>query len=157
EIDRAASSNKVYYATLALEDRRHLSFDEHLKMFQVVPVDFNQLDWILRYTILTPLSTSVPDAVRQSRRQIKQMANLKLQKQAIDRRVKLMGELEANANKLLNLPSVLIRVSVLNELASMYDDFSTELKALAIPEGLGQVEREAYLKSISEITKPFEN
>jgi hypothetical protein len=39
----------------------------------------------------------------------------------------------------------------------MYDDFSGELKALAIPEGLGQVEREAYLKSISQITQPFEN
>jgi len=84
------------------------------------------------------------------------MAKLKIQKQSIDKRVKLMGELEANANKLLNMPSVLVRVSVLNELASMYDDFSSELKAQAVPEGVGQIEREAYMKSISEITLPFE-
>src|SRR6185295_4241891 len=124
--------------------------------FQYVQVDFAQLDWILRYTVLTPLSNSVPEAVRQARRQVRSMAKLKIQKQAIDKRVKLMGELEANANKLLAMPSILIRVSVLNELASMYDDFGSDLKSQAVPEGLGQVEREAYLKSISEITRPFE-
>jgi len=78
EIDKAAASNKIYFATVALEDRKRLSFEDHLKLFQLVPVDFAQLDWILRYTVLTPLSTSVPDAVRQARRQLKQMAKLKI-------------------------------------------------------------------------------
>jgi hypothetical protein len=38
----------------------------------------------------------------------------------------------------------------------MYDDFSSELKALAVPDGLNQADREAYLLSISQITQPFE-
>jgi tetratricopeptide (TPR) repeat protein len=156
EIRKADPSNKVYFATLALEDRKHLSFEDHLRMFQLVPVDFSQLDWFLRYTVLTPLSTSLPEAVRQARRQVKQMAKLKINKGAIDKRVKLMTELENNANKLLKLPSILIQVNVLNELASMYDDFSTELRTAAVPAGVGQVEREAILKSISPITQPFE-
>jgi tetratricopeptide (TPR) repeat protein len=156
EIGRADPSNRIYYATVALEDGQHLSFEDTLRMFKYVPVDFSQLDWILRYAVLTPLSTSLPASVRQARRQIKQMAKLKIQKSAIDKRVKLMAQLEGEATKLLTIPSILVRVNVLNELASMYDDFSSDLKTQAVPAGLGQVERDAILKSISAITQPYE-
>ncbi|HUP58752.1 MAG TPA: hypothetical protein VM598_14935, partial [Bdellovibrionota bacterium] len=154
-INKVDPSNRVYFATVALEDRRGLSLEDNFKMFQYVQVDFAKLDWILRYNILTPLSTSVPDAVRQSRKQIKTMSKLKIAKAAIDKRVKLMTQLENSANKLLVLPSILIRVNVLNELANMYDDFLVELTHNAVPAGSGKVEREAILASINPITQPF--
>lgn len=152
---RGEEEQRIIYATILLKRPELLSYEERHALLNIVNNNWGKMDPIEAYTLLPYLNTSIPQSLILSRKFVKESARLKVDQKYIQKRVKMMEDYESYVNKLFNLPWSNMRVSALNELANMYNDFSNELVALPKPAGMSAEDNAQYDKMVNDIRTPF--
>ena len=153
---QTGDSHSAIWTAIVLQQPKTLIFKDRLAIFERIAKQWANLDSISKYVVLPYLSKSLPENLRLARAEVKAAARLKLNKTFIAKRAKLMEEMENSASKVTQVSWSRIRASTMNELASMYYDFATELKGLPSPKGLTTEDLAIYMKSVGEVTAPFE-
>lgn len=152
----SSGENAGLWAILALEGTRNLSFHDRNFAIRHAAKAWDDLDPLIKFSLIPHFSQSLASAFRQNRAELKDVAPLKANEKWITRRVEVIREMENAATQVMKLPWARIRAEVLNEMAAVYLDLARGLSALPPPKGLTPADQQAYDETIRKITMPFE-
>ena len=149
-------AERSIWGALALTQAKDIEFGRRLSVIREVSKNWDQLDSMLRISLLPALSKLVPGALHTARDELNRVVPMnRPSMKSIVRRVEWMKEVEKVSESILMLPWSRIRTHTLLEVASLYRDFITTLEKHTSLEGLTPAEKEEYQKSIQEILGPF--
>ena len=140
-----------------LRTKRDLSLERRLALIEEVCREWQKEDPFTKYSLLSELSETIPYSLRVSVAEVKARSPLKLEKDKIDRRVKLIAQAEHTFEAVQTLPWMRIRVSSLNEWANLYSDLYRDFDQIKRPKGMSAGEKADFEKTISEVRQPFFN
>ncbi|OFZ17991.1 MAG: hypothetical protein A2X94_06350 [Bdellovibrionales bacterium GWB1_55_8] len=155
-VRKTEGENRTVWAALALEGVKHLSFRDRLYLLRQVASGWEDADPLVKYALLPNLTVSIPRAFQLNRMSMAQTAPLRAHEKYITRRVEVIREIENAAIKVVKLPWARIRAEVLNEVASVYLDFTRELAAIPAPKDLADEDKVTYEDTIRKLVLPFE-
>jgi hypothetical protein len=158
-LDRWAKSkgdSKLFWAAQALRDPRLLPLDAQKMLLENIAETWNQASPFTKYTLVSELSGSIIANLANAGQKARNLSKLSLDKKKIDNRIKYIEKVEATIEKLSKLPWIRIRVGAWNEWASLYRDFSADIKAIPLPNGLGKEDIAVYQQTIQETIAPFQ-
>jgi len=151
------SDNKAVWASVALEGTKDLPFRDRLLMIHQIAAGWEDLDPLVRFTLVPIILASIPRAFQLNRVAMREVAPLKADEKWIRARIDKIKEMESAATDVMKrLPWSRIRAVTLSETAGLYLDLSKGLASLSIPKGLPESERADYEDMIRKITIPFE-
>jgi tetratricopeptide (TPR) repeat protein len=153
---KGSGENGALWAALALEGVKHLEWRDRLKIVKTFLKNWDDMEPMVKYTIIPKISVSIPKAFALNRAAVKTIAPLKANDKWITRRVEVIREIENAATKVMNLPWARIRAEVLNETASLYIDLARGLTTISPPKGMNPAELASYEDTIRKLVMPFE-
>lgn len=153
---KAAKELRPIWAATALRSQDQMAFPDRMLLVRIIAGKWDELDPSVQLTLIPKLSASIPKAFELNRQAINKFAKIKGDEKSISHRVKLIQEMENTAGQIVKLPWARIRVLVLNEIASLYSDFSQALYDVPTPEGLPEKELAEYQETIRKLAMPFE-
>ena len=153
---KGSGENQALWAALALEGAKNLAWRDRLKIVKTFVKNWDDLEPMIKYTLIPKISASIPKVFSLNRVAIKTIAPLKANDKWITRRVEVIREIEGAATKAMNLPWSRVRAEVLNETASLYIDLARGLGTISPPKGLNPAEMASYEETIRKLVMPFE-
>jgi TolA-binding protein len=156
EARKGNKENRTLWAIAALEGAQNLSWRDRLHMVRQVGSGWEDLDPLVRYTMIPVVSASVPRAFQMNRKMMREIAPLRANEKYITHRIDVVREIEGAATKAMKLPWSRIRSEVLSDIAGLYLDVARELSLVSPPKGLSEEELLAYQDTVRKLTMPFE-
>jgi len=147
---------RAIWAAAALRKVDELSFRDRLQMARFLAAEWSELEPAVRLSLLPQVSRDLPRAIALNRMAMNEYSPLRANEKSITRRIEAIRDLEGTAARVMKLPWARIRAGVLNEIASVYGEFASELTHLSPPQGMSPEESGAYEETIRKIAFPFE-
>jgi tetratricopeptide (TPR) repeat protein len=156
EARKGNQENRTLWAIAALEGSQNLAWRDRLHMLKQIGTGWEDLDPLVRYTMIPIVSASIPRAFQLNRKMMREIAPLRANERYITHRIDVVREIENSATKAMKLPWSKIRSEVLSEVAGLYLDVARELSLLSPPKGLEGEELAAYQDTVRKLVMPFE-
>jgi TolA-binding protein len=132
---QTSGETRALWAAYALEHQRALPFPDRNVLIHHISRQWKDLDPLFQMTLLPRLNETIPIAFDLNRRAIRLYNKLQADEARIERRIKLMTELEQAATRALEFPSYDVQALVLESISGTYFDFSEEMGELAAQVG----------------------
>lgn len=153
---KSEGESKVIWAALALQGAKFIAYKDRLTLIKNIATNWNDLDAMVRFSLVSPISQSIPKAFALNRNQLNDLSPLKPNPKSIKSRVEAIQELENVATKVAKLPWARLRATMLNEVASLYLDLAKSISNLPAPKGLSEADLQAYDDTVKKLVIPFE-
>lgn|GEM_PF-2500229 len=147
----------VIWAAMALDRPQFFSISERYRLIEGIENQYEKMDSVQKFSVIPILSRGIIGAVTLTQSEIAKSSTLKLDKNSIAARAKLMEELATRVGGLSKLPYASIRAHSLLDVASLYDKFSEELKNLPKPKGAQGDEIATYDAILAKAAQPFKD
>jgi tetratricopeptide (TPR) repeat protein len=155
--ERASPSVRAIWAAAALKNPSYLSASRRHEMLHILVSDWKKTEELSRFTILPSISSSVPEIFNLDRTAIAQSGHLKVDASSLKHRLKQIAEVESYATEASELPWSRIRALVLNDMASIYTDLASGIRALPYPPRLRSPrDRDSYRRMVEQLVSPFD-
>jgi tetratricopeptide (TPR) repeat protein len=154
---RSSPAVRAIWAAVALKDPAVLSPALRHQMLHVLASEWKHADELSRFTLLSSISQSVPEVFALDRALLVRSGTLKADPASLTRRLRAIEAVETSASEASTLPWSRIRALVLNDMASIYTDLSSAVRALPYPTRLRSPrDRDGYRRMIEQLVSPFD-
>jgi TolA-binding protein len=143
------------WAAVSLQNAKDLAFRDRLLAIRHLAQSWDELDPLVKLSVLPYLNDAVPAALAMDRKMISEVAPLRADVKYITHRVDIIREMENAVTLAMRLPWARIKAGAMNELASTYLDFCSGLSNIQ-PKGLEDKELALYQDTVRKIVIPFE-
>ncbi|MBI4925381.1 MAG: tetratricopeptide repeat protein [Bdellovibrio sp.] len=150
------AENKALWALVAMQDLKEFGFRDRLLLIRLLSANFDSLDPIYQYSVISELNDLIPKAFELNRMMMREVAPLRINEKYITRRIEVIHEMENAVTLVMKLPWQRIRALALNELSWLYLDFVSEMKSLKLPKDLSENELKEIEEQFRKFTIPFE-
>ncbi|MBI2606493.1 MAG: tetratricopeptide repeat protein [Deltaproteobacteria bacterium] len=150
-----SSGCKSIWALAALSATRKLPFQDRLVLIQRIGAHWNDLDPADQLALVAELHQTIPRIVLENRKMLGAIARVAADQSSIERRLRLIKEVEQAVAKVLALPWAALKAAILDEHAEAYLDFTRSLKALKVSDSLPPEELKAYNELLATLIRPL--
>jgi tetratricopeptide (TPR) repeat protein len=141
------------WALYALEDPKQLPFQDRLILLQRLGHSWENLNPLLQIHLAPRMISQVKDTLASIRVSAPGIAPLTADNASIERRMRLMQEVDQTFAKIMKLDWLEIKQTGIKELAEIYKRLVVDLRAIQTPEDL----LKPFVSKIAEIQKADEN
>jgi hypothetical protein len=139
---RMSASSRALWCLMALQRPRSTAFQDRLVLLQRLGHSWKDLPPALQLHFLPLLAERAGETMDSIRRTAPGIAPLRADPTAMERRVRLTGEIESSFGAVLTLPSIELKVRGLESLAQLHQTLLEELTRLQVPANLLEPLRE---------------
>ena len=146
------------WSIVSLQTAKDLAYRDRFVVIKQICKHWDDLDPLMKLAVLPYLNDTVTAAFSMNRKMMGEVAPLRISSAYITRRVEVMKDYENMVTLAMKLPWARIKAGAMNELASVYLDFSAAIIAIK-PHGAGQMDEKElalYDETVRKITVPFE-
>jgi lipopolysaccharide biosynthesis regulator YciM len=132
-----------------------LSIKHRSDILVAIPAEWEKIDPLDKYSLLSMLSSRVPASFHELRTQIREAAPVKLDQNSIAKRNAMIETAQGVAEKISELPWTRIKVLVLRDSAGLYDDLAKEIREIKPPKGLAGKDLQDFQQALADASQPF--
>jgi tetratricopeptide (TPR) repeat protein len=150
---KASKAISPLWALIALKDAKKLPFQDRLILLQRVSQHWDQVNPLVQIRLFPVLEARVGEALESIRVSAPGIAPVTADANSIERRMRLVQDVDATFAKVLKLNWLGIKIKGVNELQQMYIRLVQDLRAVQTPEDL----LKPFMQKIKEVTQANQN